>query len=110
MSDTPLTEEEFWGALTPVPEPVYTYRLYYDDNGLPLFYSMEDLPGKYLEIDQATFGRSPTNVRVVDGQIKYLITNTVLKLKPSEFGTPCHPDDISIVVDPVEPHIKWKLQ
>lgn len=106
-----MNDEEFWAALSPQPEPTYTYRLYYDEQGLPLFYSMENLPGKYIEIDQAAFVNSPTNVRVVDKKLLYLKSNTVLKLHPSRgYGTPCYPTDVSIVVDPAEPHTKWILK
>ena len=106
-----MTEEEFWAALVPLPILApYTYRLYYDEQGCPLFYSMEDLPGKYVEIDQATFANSPTNVRVVNGQLKYLKSTTVLRLHPDNTGTPCHPSNISIVVDPTTPHTKWILK
>ena len=105
-----MTEEEFWAALAPLPEPVYIYRLYHDDNGCPLFYSMEDRPGKYVEIDPATFALSPSNVRVVDGKLKYLKSNTVLRLHPGEEGTPCDPTNVSIVVDAAQPHTKWTLK
>ena len=105
-----MNEQEFWAALAPVDPPVYIYRLYHDDNGLPLFYSQEDLPGKYIDIDQATFANSPTNVRVVDGELKYLKSTAMLRLHPSDEGTACHPTNVSIVVDPAEPHIKWALK
>ena len=105
-----MTEDEFWAALAPLPEPVYTYRLYHDDNGLPLFYSMEDRPGKYVEIDLATFANSPSNVRVVDGKLKYTKAPTDLRLHPSDTGTPCHPTNVSIVVDPAKPHTRWALK
>ena len=54
-----MTEAEFWAALAPQEIVAVTYRLYYDDLGYPLFYSMEDLPGKYIDIDQTTY----TNLR-----------------------------------------------
>ena len=106
-----MTEDEFWaGTKPPYPPPVLFYRLYYNDNGMPLYYSMEDLPGKYIDVDAETFGRSPSNVRVVDGKIKYLKSSTILKLKPTGVGTPCHPNNVSIVVDEAHPHIKWSLK
>ena len=74
-----MTEEEFWAALAPPPAPApLCYRLYYDDQGMPLFYSMQDEPGNYIEIDQQMYSLSPTNIRIVDGQIKVIKTATVL--------------------------------
>lgn len=106
-----MTEEEFWAALAPVPAPVPpTYRLYYGEAGEPLFYSMENLPGKYVEVTHATYSNPPTHCRVVDGALKILSTNSVTKLTLSETGTPCHPWDISIVVDETQPHKKWILK
>lgn len=102
-----LTEDDFWGALNamPEPKPVF-YRLYHND-GFPLFYSMEDLPGTYIEVDAETFSRSPTNVRVRDGKLVESKWKTTSKLVPSETGTPCHPDDICIVVNPAQEHQRW---
>jgi hypothetical protein len=94
-----MTPEEFFGALEqmPVPDPV-TYRLYHDDQGRPLFYSMEDLPGTYIEIDQATFARGQSRVRVVNGVLTELTYRTTEKLVPSDSGTQCHTTDVSVVV------------
>jgi hypothetical protein len=92
----------------PEPEPVF-FRLYHQD-GVPLFYSMEDLPGTYIEIDAETFARSPTHVRVRDGKMVESIWQTTARLVPSDTGTPCHPDDVCIVVVETEPHQRWSKQ
>lgn len=91
----------------PEPQPVI-YRLYYQDDGTPICYSMEDQPGNYIDVDPMTFAKASMNVRVVNGKIKDLsrVTSTT-KLVPSENGTACHVNDVTIVVDPTEPHTKW---
>ena len=106
-----MTEEEFWAALVPTPaaQPP-SYRLYYGELGEPLFYSMENNPGKYIEVDHATFTNPPTHCRVVNGVLKVLNTTSVTKLYPGDTGTPCHPSNVSIVVDEVQPHKKWILK
>ena len=41
---------EFWKNFKwPEVKPVY-FRLYYNEKGKALFYSQEDLPGKYIDI------------------------------------------------------------
>lgn len=106
-----MNEQEFWAALAPLPEPPKpTYRLYYNEGGEPLFYSMEDTPGKYIEIDRETYINPPTHVRVVDGKLVVLKTTFVTKLTPSEVGTPCHTENVSVVVDVTHPHTKWILK
>lgn len=101
---------EFWNILhaMPEPQPVF-FRLYHLD-GVPLFYSMEDRPGTYIEIDAETFSRSPMHVRVRDGQLVERIWRTASRLVPSDTGTPCHPDDVTIVVAETEPHQRWSKQ
>jgi hypothetical protein len=105
--------EDFWAEVARLTQgqeaqPIF-YRLYYDDQGNPLFYSQEDLLGNYIDIDQATYAQSSRNVRVVDGRLVLLDTGTgVGKLRPRDSGTPCHPKDVSVVVDPVTAHTKWK--
>jgi hypothetical protein len=106
-----MTETEFWQILQAVPEPPHVfYRLYYDNNGLPIIYSMEELPDNYIEVDQQTYVLAPFNVRVVDGKlvrIKPVIT--VKKLQPSHLGTPCDPCDVCIVVSEDQQHTKWTI-
>jgi hypothetical protein len=50
-----MTEQEFWDILfdVPVTRPIF-YRAYYNDQGWVECYTMEDLPGNYIDIDQTT--------------------------------------------------------
>lgn len=106
-----MNEQEFWAALAPVPPPPPPiYRLYHDDLGNPLFYSMEDLPGNYIDIDHTTYATAPAHVRVVKGKLVLLKTSVVIKLKPSDNGTACDPQDVCVVVNKEQPHIKWSLK
>jgi hypothetical protein len=102
--------DEFWNILhdMPEPRPVF-YRLYHQD-GVPLFYSMEDLPGTYIEIDAETFSKSPMHVRVRDGHLVESIWRTTARLVHSDTGTACYPDNVAIVVAETEPHQRWSKQ
>lgn len=105
-----MTPEEFWSILHDVPEPKpIFYRLYHDDDGSPIVYSMEDLPGNYIEIDSVTYNQSNYCVRVVDGKlIQVPKTSPANKLRPdSETGTACHCWSVCIVVDESVDHTKW---
>jgi hypothetical protein len=107
-----LTEKEFWSALKsiPTPAPVF-YRLYYNDDGTPIIYSMEKLPGNYIEVDQQTYVLSAFNVRVVDGKLVYIKPIiTVKKLQPNTVtGIACAPHDVCVIVGSDQPHIKWTI-
>ena len=94
-----MTPDEFFGALEQMPsaQPVF-YRLYHDDQGRPLFYSMEDVPGTYIELDQETFAQCKSRVRVINGVLTELTYQTTEKLVPSDSGTMCHGTDVTIVV------------
>ena len=106
-----MTPDEFWSILHAVPEPpLLFYRLYHDDQGRPLFYSMADEPGTYLKIDQETFARNASNVRVRDGQLVEVTWSTTFKLVPGNCGTPCHPDNVAVVVAEDQPHTRWSKQ
>jgi hypothetical protein len=106
-----LTEQEFWSILQSTTEckPVF-YRLYYNDNGTPIIYSMEELPDNYIEVDQQTYVLAPFNVRVVDGKLVHINpVVTVKKLQPSTEGTTCDPSDVCVVVSADQPHTKWTI-
>lgn len=105
-----MTEDEFWAALTLLPPATLPiYRLYYDDQGYPLFYSMEAVPGNYIELDAETW-RNANIAQIVNGKIVRHKATTIPKLVPSDTGTACHPNDITIVVPETEPHTKWSLK
>ena len=107
-----VTPEEFWNILhdSPEPKPIF-YRLYYNDDGTPICYTMEDLPGKYIDISLETYRVSLPNVRVVNEQLVVIKpATTIKKLHPSDRGTPCDPRDVCIVVDESQEHIKWNIK
>lgn len=106
-----MTPEEFWHILQDVPAaPPVSFRLYHDDHGMPIVYTMEDLGGNYIEVDREMYLLAPMDARVVDGQLIYNPKKPHMpKLKPSkESGTPCHPDSVCVVIDENATHIKWR--
>ena len=107
-----MTEEEFWQILQDGTEPMpIFYRLYYNDDGAPIIYSMEALPGNYIDVDQETYVLAPFNVRVLDGRLTYIKPIiAVKKLQPNHVnGIACDPRDICVVASPDQPHVKWNL-
>lgn len=105
-----LTQENFWAILgaIPEPQPVY-YRLYYNDSGLPLFYSHEDQPGKYIDVTPEQFALSDLKVRVVNGILVPYQPPTP-KLRPGKTGTACYPTDVAVVVNIQDKHQKWRFE
>jgi hypothetical protein len=109
MNETTDNFWQMWNSVEwPEPKPVF-WRLYHDDQGRPLFYSMEDHPGNYIDVDAEVFAASPMNVRVVNGQIIYIDTKIYNKLIPNGRGTACAPDNVCIVVEETQPHTRWSL-
>lgn len=90
--------------------PPQIWRLYHDDQGLPLFYSQEDLPGKYVSVTPEQYVTKNFRVRVVEGHLQEYQRRTVRKLIPGHYGTCCHPDDVSLVIEHTKPHRRWKLE
>lgn len=108
MSDDEFLE--FWGTVKwPDVIPVYL-RLYHDDQGRALFYSQESVPGKYVEVTPEQFALQDLRVRVVGGQLIPRAVPAAPKLVPSNTGTACAPNDVSIVVGQQQPNQPWKLK
>jgi hypothetical protein len=94
-----MTPDEFWQILHDVrPAADIFYRLYYDGSGRPICYSMEDLPGNYIDIDQDAYARSSKWVRVRDGRLEdWRPWLHPTKLVPGSVGTACVPWDVMLV-------------
>tara|TARA_R110000868_G_scaffold194083_1_gene439400 strand:+ start:100 stop:453 length:354 start_codon:yes stop_codon:yes gene_type:complete len=75
-------------------------RLYYDENGDVITYTMEDLPGNYIVVDRLFFDQVRTDIKVINGNIIKITRTGSWKLQPSiEKSTPICPTDVSIVVN-----------
>ena len=107
-----MTEDEFlefWRNIQwPEVKPVH-YRLYHDDAGLPLFYSQENLPGKYIDVTPEQFALQEKSLKVQDGKLVRQRLTTITKLVHSNTGTLCHAKDVAMVVDQL-PGQYWKKQ
>lgn len=101
---------EFWKNYQWPETAAIFYRLYHDDDGNPVIYSMEDLPGKYVDVTLEQYRMADHRVRVVDGRIVPI--DPVVqkrKMRPSVSGTACHPKDVTIVVIPSDANQAWKI-
>lgn len=108
-----MTPEEFFSILHSASEPAPVFfRLYHDEQGRPVCYSMEDLPGNYVEVDSDTYRQASYNVRVIDGALTRIDPGTHhSKLIPStESGIACHVHDVCVIVDRDGPHQKWSIK
>ena len=100
-----------WENNTPPQIVVPRYKLYYDADGHPLLYTMEEIEGNYIDIDRETYVLASNRVRVVDGRLRFLKSKTtVKKLVPNQpNGTACDPRDVCMIVDQT-PNVKWKIK
>ena len=74
------------------------YRLYYDKNGDPLFYTPNDEPGdNYIVVDKETWTLGRYDVKVINDKIVYPNKYSYQKLTPSNEGKVCDTNDVSIV-------------
>lgn len=106
-----MTPEEFFSVLASMPEPVVPiYRLYHDEQGRVLFYSMDEHPGLWVAVDAATYAVASHDVCVIQGKVTPVPKKTLIqKLRPSAHGVTCDPRDICIVVGADQPHVKWSI-
>lgn len=108
------TTENFWEVWNnfkwPEPKPVF-YRAYRREDD-SVFFTMEDLPGEYVEIDLETYKQGDINVRIINGKVVKIEPRTyVSKLMPNaESGTACDPTNVCIVVDRKKPHVLWDIK
>ena len=103
-----MTPEDLIKLFQAAPEPQQPFfRLYHDDQGNPLFYSMADEPGTYIEITPEEYHRNNSNVRVRDGRLVEVTWATTTKLVPGNSGSPCHPDNVAVIVAEDQPHQRW---
>jgi len=88
------------------------FRLYYDDLGAVICYTCEKPEGNYVVVDAQTFAESRHDVRVIDNRvIKDSPNATIIRYTPSDSGTLCAAEDLSVIVtkdDAVEKKY-WKL-
>ena len=103
-----MTPEQLQQLFQATPEPLAPFfRLYHDAEGNPLFYSMEDQSGTYIEITPEEYHRNNSNVRVRDGRLVEVTWTTTTKLVPGNSGSPCHPDNVAVIVAEDQPHTRW---
>ena len=104
------TFEQLWSLVQPPTEHTPTYRLYYDNQGYLLFYSMDDLPGQWVAINAEQFAKADSHVKVVDGTVVPLNRIQSKKLVPSDCGTTCATASVAIVLPESETGQKWCLK
>jgi len=108
--------DSFWQAIAAhdwaQPEIRTEFRLYYNQDGSVLYYSMEDLPGNYIVIDRLTFDKARFDVRVKDGKIIKQNHPASWKLSPvATSNYACHKEDVSIIVaKDFENKLHWEVK
>lgn len=78
--------------------PPQIFRLYHDQSGRPLHYSMEDLPGLYIDVTIEQYHRASFRVRVRDGELVAMPDPRPPRLKPASTGQSCHRYDVTVIV------------
>jgi hypothetical protein len=110
MNDNEQVFLDFWQHYQwPKIKPLIR-RLYYDELGSPLFYTTEDLPGNYIDVTPEQMRDADMNIRVIKGKLVSLLPKSMVKkLRPSDQGTPCDPNDITLIRH-TDPNTKWQMK
>lgn len=100
---------EFWkNYVWPEPKPV-EFRLYHDQQGRAIEYSMQEREGEFILITAEEFARRDHRARVVNGRITFPRPMAPPKLVPGENGTACHSWSVA-VVSHNETDQRWSLK
>jgi hypothetical protein len=97
---------DFWKTIEwPEIKPVF-YRLYYNNDGSPLFYSQEDLSGKFIDITPEQFALQNMSVQVIDEKLIYLVNRPldIIFLSNNETNAQQRYDRLCSVAGR---HVKW---
>jgi len=82
----------------PVPKQV-EFRLYYNDDGSIMYYTTEELPGKYIVVTKEIYAEGRHDVKVENESVVRLANKIVIsKLEKSINGVKCASEDINILV------------
>lgn len=101
---------DFWRDYQWPEAVILRFRLYYDDQGIPVTYTHEDLSGTYITVTPEQFAIADMHVRVQDSQLVPNARPAPLKLIPGDRGTACHPIDVCVIQDPGRPATFWRLR
>ena len=109
--DAGLTNEQTFlqamAAWNPRDQIQPIYRLYHDSAGNPLYYSMEQHPGRWIEVSCQQYHRASHKVTVANGILVPMPEPKFPKLRPSTHGVRCHAQNVAIVVDR-DPSRYWR--
>lgn len=104
------TIDELWSLVDQTAAKLPSYRLYHDDQGYVLYYSMDDLPGKWIAITAEQFACADSHVKVVDGKTVPLNRVQFKKLVLSDHGTNCSMFSVAVVIPDSDSGQKWCLK
>lgn len=84
------------------PQEIF-FRLYYDDAGELICYSMEDLPEKYIEISAEQFAQSDRHIYIKDAKIHKKRLVSIGKLVPTS-------DPTGTDITDVRSNVQWEMK